>query len=222
MLLADNRSTVIRKKTRLLATILCAIGLATAGEKGFNPPPAAAASTYPAHETHDDEGVSIAIDPYDTPEKTAIFKIKYREIDFLPVRLIITNDGSTPIMLNNLKVEYVTANRDKIEPATKEDIVRRIAHPQKAGTRAPMPFPVPRKKPDTVKQDQREEVESAAFVPFPVTPHSTYSGFLFFDVRDIPDHKAGAHLYLSGLKAGTRELFYFDIPMEKYLNRPVK
>jgi hypothetical protein len=214
---------VIKRRARILATILCGIGLATAGDKGFSPPPAAAASTYPAHETHDDENVTIAIDPYDTPEKAAIFKIKYRDIDFLPIRLIITNDGSTPIMLNDLKVEYITVNRDKIEPATREDIVRRIAHPQKAGTRAPVPFPVPRKKPDPIKQDQREEVESAAFVTFPVTPHSTYSGFLFFDIRDVPDPKIGAHIYLSGLKAGTKELFYFDIPLEKYPNnQPVK
>jgi hypothetical protein len=25
----------------------------------------------------------------------------------------------------------------------------------------------------------------------------------------------GAHLYISGIKAGTKELFYFDIPMDK-------
>jgi len=198
--------------------VLCAAGVAAAGDKGFTPPPAAAAQTYPAHETHDDEKVSIAMDPYDTQEKASIFKVKYREIDFLPVRLIITNDGSTPIMMNDLKVEYITAGRDKLEPATRDDIVRRITHPHKAATRTPLPFPVPRGKPDVLKKDQEEEIQSANFVPFPVTPHTTYSGFLFFDVRDIRDFKEGAHLYLSGLKAGTKELFYFDIPMEKYLS----
>ena len=25
----------------------------------------------------------------------------------------------------------------------------------------------------------------------------------------------GAHLYVSGIKAGTKDLFYFDIPMDK-------
>jgi hypothetical protein len=213
---------VIKGKVCVLAIVLCALGLASAGDKPFSPPPASAAGTYPAHETHDDEGVSIAIDPYDTPEKTAIFKIKYRDIDFLPIRLIITNDGPSPIMLNNLKVEYITASRDKIEPATQDDIARRIAHPQKAGTRAPVPFPIPRKKAEPIKKEEREELEAAAFVTFPVTPHSTYSGFLFFDLRDVPNPKEGAHVYLSGFKAGAKELFYFDIPLEKYLNRPVK
>ena len=51
------------------------------------------------------------------------------------------------------------------------------------------------------------------FVPVPVTPHSTNSGFLFFDVQDIDDPKTAAHLSISGIKAGTQELFYFDIPL---------
>jgi hypothetical protein len=61
-------------------------------------------------------------------------------------------------------------------------------------------------------------VESALFVSVPVTPQSTNSGFLFFDVRDIESPEAGAHIYLSGIRSGTKELFYFDIPLEKYLN----
>lgn len=201
---------------------LSGIGLAAAGDKGFNPPPAAAAGTYPAHETHDDEGVSIAADPYDTPEKASIFKIKYREIGFLPVRLIISNDSTAAIMMDGVKIQYITGSRDKIEPASKEDIARRIAHPEKAGTRTPMPFPIPRKKSDPIKQDQRQEIDSAAFVPFPVTPHSTYSGFLFFDLRDIPNAKAGAHIYITGLKAGSKELFYFDIHLDNLDQQQVK
>lgn len=211
---------MIKHRTALPAIVLLAISLTFAGDKGFTPPPASAAATYPAHETHNDESVSVAIDPYDTPDKTAIFKIKYRDIDFLPIRLIITNDGTTPVMMDSVKIEYITANRDKLEPATKEDIARRIAHPEKAGTGAPMPFPFPHKRGVAIKNDQREELDSAAFVPFPVTPHSTYAGFLFFDLRDVRDPKDGAHLYLSGLKAGTKELFYFDIPLQKSQGNP--
>lgn len=211
---------MIKHRTALPAIVLFAISLTFAGDKGFTPPPAAAAATYPAHETHNDEAVSIAVDPYDTPNKTAIFKIKYRDIDFLPIRLIITNDGATPIMMDGIKIEYITASRDKLSPATKEDIARRIAHPGKAGTGTPMPFPFPHKTGVPIKNDQREELDSATFVPFPVTPHSTYAGFLFFDIRDVPDPKDGAHLYLSGLKAGTKELFYFDIPLQKSQGNP--
>jgi hypothetical protein len=194
--------------------------LAVAGDKGFSPPPATHARTYPACEVHDDEGVSIAIDPYDTPDKAAIFKIRYREIGFLPIRLIISNDGANPLMLDDLKVEYITAGRDKLEPATKEDIFRRIGHPEKAVSKPTVriPIPGPGKRPAAVSKEAAEEVESALFVNVPVTPQSTNSGFLFFDVRDIENPEAGAHVYLSGIRSGTKELFYFDIPLEKYLN----
>lgn len=193
--------------------------MAAAGDKPFSPPPAAAPDTYPAHETHQDENVSIAIDPYDTPNKTTIFKIKYRQVGFLPIRLIIANDGSSPLMLDDLRIEFITSRRDKIEPATKDDILRRITRPEKADPQRPLPFPLPRGKAQPVKKDDRQELESAAFVTFPITPHSTYSGFLFFDVQGIDNPEGGAHVYISGIRAGAKELFYFDIPLEKYLQK---
>jgi hypothetical protein len=191
--------------------------LALAGDKGFNPPPATHAKTYPMHEAHDDESVVIALDPYDTAEKTSIFKVKYRQLDLLPIRLIISNDGSKPLMLDDLKVEYITVHRDRLQPATKDDILRRIARPEKL-TQQPtvrLPIPGPHKQPAAVNKESLQEVQSAQFVAVPVTPNSTNSGFLFFDVSDIENPEAGAHLYVSGIRAGTKELFYFDIPLEK-------
>src|SRR6516225_4768022 len=171
--------------------ILGLIGFSTlllAGDKGFNPPPAEHAKTYALAEAHDDEHAVIAIDPYDAAPKIAIFKIKYKEIGFLPVRLIISNDGPKPLMLDNLKIEYITARRDKREPASKDDIFRRISHPEKAAARPPVqlpPLPGPRTPRSAVKRDAVEEIDSAMFVTVPVMPHSTNSGFLFFDVAGI-------------------------------------
>lgn len=194
--------------------------LALAGDKGFNPPPAAHAKTYPAHEAHGDENVSIAVDPYDRPEKAGIFKVKYREIGFLPIRLIISNDGSNTLMLEDLRVELITSHHDKLQPATSDDIYRRISHPEKITNRSPVriPIPGPRKPGNKDALDALHELDSAQFVPVPVTPNSTNSGFLFFDISGIENPEAGAHLYLAGMKEGGKELFYFDIPLEKYLN----
>ena len=196
------------------------IVMAGASDKGFNPPPATHAKTYPIHEAHDDESVVIAIDPYDTPDKAAIFKVKYGEIGFLPIRVIISNDGSKPLMLDDVKIEFVTVQRDKLQAATNDDIFRRIAHPEKV-TKQPtvrLPIPGPRKRPTAINKEARDEVESAQFVTVPVSPNSTNSGFLFFDVSDIDKPEAGAHLYISGIRAGTKELFYFDIPLGKPLS----
>jgi hypothetical protein len=200
--------------------LLFGVLAAVAGDKAFNPPPATHANAYPAHETHEDERVTIAIDPYDTPAKAAIFKLKYGELGFLPIRLIISNDGSQSLMLDDLKVEYITAHRDKLDPATKDDMYRRIARPEKAGSRPKinLPIPGPRKQPAAVSREAAQEIDAAMFLPVPVTPHSTNSGFLFFDVLDLSSPEPGAHLYISGIKAATKEIFYFDIPLEKYLN----
>jgi hypothetical protein len=207
------------RKNLLIVALFSA--LAVAGDKGFSPPPVTHARTYPACEVHDDEAVSIAIDPYDRPDKAAIFKLKYREMGFLPIRLIISNDGTKPLMLDDLKVEYITVGRDKLEPATKEDIFRRIGHPAKAVSTPAVriPIPGPGKRPAAISKEAAEEVDSALFVSVPVTPQSTNSGFLFFDVRDIENPEAGARIYVSGVRSGTKELFYFDIPLEKYLTQ---
>jgi hypothetical protein len=214
------------KKITIHSTAMLLLGavILLADSKPFSPPPANPASTYPAHESHTDEKVSIAIDPYDNPEKAKIFKIKYQQRGFLPVRLIISNDSDQTLMLNDLKIEYITAKRDKIEPATTDDIYRRVVHLQSnpQSQKRPLPLPIPRggsKSP--VSKDAKEavdELDVAQFLPVPVEPHSLRSGFLFFDVSGIDVPEAGAHIYLTGLKSGGKELFYFDIPLEKYLS----
>ena len=195
--------------------------LVFAGDKGFNPPPLNPARTYPAHEAHTDEKVTIAIDPFDTEAKAALFKIKYKEYDLLPIRLIISNDGDKPLMLDHARIELVTAHREKLPPAERDDILRKLARPEKVTSRPKVRLPVPGthdNKP--ISRDAREEVDTAMFLNVPVSPNSTNGGFLFFDVSGIEKPEAQAHLYISGIKAGTKELFYFDIPLEEYLGRP--
>ena len=60
------------------------------------------------------------------------------------------------------------------------------------------------------------------FVNVPVTAHSSHNGFLFFDVAGIERPEEEAHVYISGIRAGNQELFYFDIPLDKYLNPGAK
>lgn len=206
----------------VILLLVAAVLALQADTRRFSPPPAAHARTYPAHESHDDEKVSIAIDPFDMPDKAKIFRINYQEKGFLPIRLIISNDSDNYVMLNDLKIEYITAKRDKVEPATTDDIYRRVVHLKRnpSSPRAPSPIPLPRDR-SPVSKDAKEavdELDQAQFVPNPVDPHSLRSGFLFFDISGLDPPEAGAHIYLTGLKLGDKVLFYFDIPMEKYLS----
>ena len=54
-----------------------------------------------------------------------------------------------------------------------------------------------------------------------VEPHTTQSGFLFFDIGDISSPLAGAELEITGVRdARGSDLLYFEIFMDKYLNAP--
>jgi hypothetical protein len=201
--------------------VLAALNLPADNKKPFNPPPAAHAKTYPAHESHDDEKVSVAIDPFDLADKAAIFRVNYKDNGFLPVRVIISNDGDKPVMLDDLMIEFITVNRRKLEPGDKDDLYRRLARTGKTPGKPTVPLPIPLPKHDqkpAVSNETMAEIDAAQFYTFPVEPHANHSGFVFFDVSGIDNPEAGAHIYLSGMKVGGKELFYFDIPLEKYLS----
>ncbi len=194
---------------------LCAIAVLTVSlsAKDFVKPAARPAKTYPAHDDHSDEKVAIAADSYDTPDKAKIFSVDFRDHGFLPIFFVVTNDGNQPISIANMEVKLITANRSKLNPASSDDIYRRLNNPQ-AATR-PSPLPIPRKNvKGAITQKERDEVESSQFAAKAVEPHTTQSGFLFFDLGDIS--LAGAHLDITGVSdsKGT-ELMYFEIQIGK-------
>jgi hypothetical protein len=211
-----------RSRKLLLALLMVAAAVGVAA-KDFSRPPANPAASYPAHDEHKNEGVTVAADPYDMPDKARIFSTNYAANDLLPIFVVITNDGNEPVSLNDLKAELVTVNRSKIEACSEEDVFRRLSHPDASATpKYPLPIPRGKVKP-AVKQKTRDEVEAAEFNARAVEPHSTQSGFLFFDVSGISNPLAGAHFYVTGLRdAKGDELMYFEIPMEKYLSAPSK
>ena len=189
--------------------------------KHFVMPTAQAAKTYPARDEHPSERITLALDPYDMADKASIFSAHYDEAGFVPVFVIITNDGDQPVTLAGMKAQLVTANRVKIPPATEDDIYRRFARPP--GSVSPNPLPWPKKAKGGVSKDLMEEIQNAQFAAKAVEPHSTQSGFLFFDVSGISTPLAGAHFYLTGaLDAKGNELMYFEVAMEKYLSAPQK
>jgi hypothetical protein len=200
----------------ILASVLCL------ASKQFVMPAAQPAASYPAHDAHPDEHVTIALDPYDIGDKANIFSVHYNEIGMLPMLLVVTNDGDQPVSISGMKAELVTSNRTKLSPAVPDDIYRRLSHPSASTNRYPLPFPSKKVK-GGVSQQVRDEVENSQFVARAVEPHSTQQGFLFFDVQGISTPLAGAHLYLTGVRnAQGNELMYFDVPLEKYLSAPQK
>jgi hypothetical protein len=197
-----------------LAAVL-AVPLLCLAAKEFSMPKTQSAFSYPAHDHHANENITVALDPYDDAEKAKIFTINYRENDLLPVLLVITNDSDQPIELSNMKAELVTGDRTKLSPATDDDILRRITHPRASGARVPIPFPTKRVK-GGMNPKELNEIQTAQFKAKAVEPRSSQVGFLFFDVSDLPNPLAGAHFYLTGVRDSSgHELMYFDVEMGK-------
>jgi hypothetical protein len=199
------------------AAVAVAAPLVCLAAKEFSMPKAQPAFSFPAHDHHSNENVTVAVDPYETPAKEGIFIVKYREHGLLPVLLIITNDSDAPIQLADMKAELVTADRTKLIPDNEDDIVRRISHPNASGTHYPIPFPTKKAK-GGVSSKEMDEIQSAQFRAKAVEPRSSQIGFLFFDVSDISSPLAGARFYLTGVRNSSgNDLMYFEVPLDKYL-----
>ncbi|HET7442305.1 MAG TPA: hypothetical protein VFJ47_13465, partial [Terriglobales bacterium] len=94
------------------------------------------------------------------------------------------------------------------------------SHPARTDARSPLPFPRSKVK-GAVSKHAMDEINAAQFSARAVEPHTTQSGFLFFDVSGISTPLAGANFYLTGVQdSGGNELMYFEIPLEKYLSTP--
>ena len=213
--------TISRSSRRLpLAVLTLLVPTFLMAGKSFVKPVAKTAFNYPAHDLHRDENVSIAADPYDTPEKAKIFTINFAEHGFLPIFFIVTNDGDQPVSIVNMQVKLITGNRSKLTPIGPDGINRRLSNPQ-AKTSSNIPLPFPRKVKGGVTKQEMDEIESSQFAARAVEPHTTQSGFLFFDVSDLNSPLRNATIDISGLAdAKGNELLFFEIPMDNYLTAP--
>jgi hypothetical protein len=182
-------------------------------------PPAGPATSYPAFDLHADDKVAIAAVPYDTPEKGSIFRIKYLQYGFMPIRIIVTNNGDKPISLIDARINFITAMGDKIPAAEPEEVQRRLGGIKRPDGGYKLPGPLPRigNKSSTKIKDVDEDFRSFEYSAVAVEAHTTRAGFLFYDVEGLANPLAGAKLNLRMLRnADGKELFYFDIPLDKH------
>lgn len=206
------------RRVALLLALLTVGTLALYASKQFEPPKAGPAATYPAHDAHTNEKVTIAADPYSTAQKASIFHLKYLDKGILPIYLIVTNDGGSPASLSKMTVQLVARERHaKLSPLEDEDIFRIMTHAKRSDdvgrTASPLPFPTHHKV-GGMKQEDQDEVNRAQFQARAVEPNTTQSGFVFFDVSGLDDPLQDATLYVTGVHDNSgNELMYFEIPL---------
>jgi hypothetical protein len=176
------------------------------------------ASHFPAVDTHASEHVAIAADPYDTTAKAKLFHVDYPAYHVLPIRIIVTNNGDTPISLADARIDFITAAGDKIPAAEPEDVERILDRPADPGSAVRVgPIKLGGKGKSMDKQ-VKEDFDTHEYGALAVEPHTTRTGFLFYDIGGIREPLRGARLELRKLHAADgKELFAFEIPFDKYL-----
>ncbi len=184
------------------------------------PPPVQPATSFAAVEVHDNEKVAIAAEPYDTKQKEALFRVDYLSHGVMPVRLIVTNNGDKPISLRDARILFQTKSGERIQAADPEDVERLMTRKEREGGKIPMPGPIPaiKLKPKASNKDIEEDFNTFEYGALVVEPHTTRAGFLFYDVSQLDNPLNGSKLHLHKvMDADGKELFYFEIPFDKYI-----
>ena len=212
----------LRPPSLLLLSLALLVPAAHAAKKR-EAPPVKAANTYTAFDTHAPEKLTVAADPCDEPKACPFFRLPYLQHGFLPVRVIITNDSDTAVSLDDARMQFISANSDKIPAALPEDLQRRLfTNKQISGRKIPLPAPLPsitlHDKP--VDKQITEDDTDFGFAGTTVNPHSTLAGYLFYDIRELDDPALkGAELYVKQIHTldGKQQMFAFQIPFDKWL-----
>ncbi|HTV07400.1 MAG TPA: hypothetical protein VME86_18660 [Acidobacteriaceae bacterium] len=184
-------------------------------------PVAKAASTYPSYDSHPAERVVVAAVPYDTKEQEKIFRAHYLENDFMPIYVVVTNNSDHPLSLDQARIDFLSAAGDRIPAAQPEDVERRMTHITGAGKVIPLPEPLPpmHSKPKSPDKKIEADFNQFEYSAITVPPHSTRAGFLFYDMEGLGNTPLkGASLVMRDVRTTSgQELFYFQIPLDKYL-----
>jgi len=199
--------SLFRKSVLLLLALVASISIATGldKDKKFVPPPI---SSIAAKITND--GVTVAAVPYNTAEqaKAAFGKVNPYEHGILPVLMVIQNDSKNAVRLDRMKIEYIDRDRERIDNTPAAEVAY-VKGPQRPSFN---PSPIPGVKIGKKNPLAAEEIELRAWAAKMLPPGETAHGFVYFRTG----HRPGAKLYVTGLEdaASSKELFYFDIPLD--------
>lgn len=215
----DVRVGAARRSTRELFTallfIICSAQMIAAADKA--PPPAQPATTYADADTHKEEHVSIAAEPFDL-NKASFFHVNYPAWGIMPIRLIVTNDGDKPISLSQARIDFITKEGDKIPAAQVQDVERIVDIPPNPGEKVPLgPIPIKVGGKGKNKDKQiKEDFDAYSYNSIAVEPHTTHAGFLFYDVTGLDHPLIGAKLEVREVQSSDGvQMFAFEVPFYK-------
>ncbi len=207
-------STRKRQLRVLLASLAIALAWAVPAQAQWQ---AKTADRYPARQKQGD--LIVAVKPFvsEKDQKSVFGKIRPFEHGVTPLLVVMSNIGTNSYSLENLQVRFITADREGLEPVRGEDLATfnpkghqpsRRSVPGVPGLGRSRVKKGPLARPEIMRNEFRAPI---------VTPKSTASGFFYFWVGDGAS-LAAATAYISGVYDMTngKDLFYFEIPIQKY------
>jgi hypothetical protein len=203
---------------RLLVPLALALPLAAHADKPRKVPPPLPAAQYPAHDTH--QQITIAADPGDTKDTAPKTRLDYLAHGFLPVRIIVTNDSSQPLSLDDARILFISGNDLTENAATDEELDRAIFQLKTIkGKQIPLPAPLPpiTRKPKPVDNQIRLDDADFGFKSSTIPPHSTAAGWLYYDMHDVDQpvlKGAVIELHKARWAATNKPLDTFEIPLQ--------
>ncbi|MGA2325769.1 MAG: hypothetical protein ABSH05_05730 [Bryobacteraceae bacterium] len=193
--------------------VLLSIAVASAGDKEKPPFKPGPVESYPFRQTLDQVTIAAAVLRSDAETEPAFGKLSLNRYGILPILVVMRNDSGKTLALDRLKLEFITPDRDHIEPTPPSEIryLRGASLPNPVGG-PPVPGMPPRVSRKKNPLDAWE-IEGRAFAARMLPPHESASGFFYFRAF----YRSGSVLYLRGLREASsgKELFYFEIPLDK-------
>jgi hypothetical protein len=211
---------IIPAMKRIVAlTVLIAALVLAVFARDFAMPRLVPATAMAIRDSHPNEKLTLGADPYDIPAKASLFHAKLLEHSVLPILVVFTNDGDQTVVLTNARFELVTRDRAKASPYSLDDLRRALtaisAPRSRSQDQLPLPLPGKNKAHGGLSQNDRDELDHAAFSAHAVEPHASQQGFLFFDVGDLDNPAQGARLFVTGVNdAHNHELMYFEVELQ--------
>ncbi len=167
----------------------------------------------------DAEKVSIAAEPCNDQRDCTFFRLPYVAHSMLPIRVIITNNSDIPLTLDDVRIQFISANKDTIPAALPDDLNRRLFTRKSAqGTKIPL-TPITIHHPPGDKKITDDDADFG-FRSTLVEPHTTVAGYLFYDILGLEDPALkDAELYVKEIHSvdGKKQLFPFSIPFNTWL-----
>jgi hypothetical protein len=222
ILTLTKRLATITKRTVAPAAVAAAFALASlssAHAADRKAPPPRPASEYPANDSHPSEHVTIAIDPCDNQRDCEFFRLPYVAHSMIPIRIIITNDGDTALTLDDARMQFISANNDRIPAADLEELNRRLFTIRSAQSQKLPIIPIPIHH-TPIDKKITDDDHDFGFQGTIVNAHSTLAGYLFYDIKALEQPALRhAEIYVKMIHTLDRkkELFAFTIPLDKWL-----